>query len=197
MKHASLERMTATGEVLTQMVTTLVRVSRRPGGVLLRVAASVIGVFALLGFAYSRGGTSASGWLPLVLAATLAVPVVVLAVRRERLQAQTAGLEAHRTVSASSEVAVGYDGARLRDPFEDERASLAAAMAEGAVRTARFFPRVEAAQRAGLLAAGGPANAPYLRDDLRVTLAALVGTLAAIPLAALGSVVTAIVLLSR
>ena len=49
------------------------------------------------------------------------------------------------------------------------------------------FPRVEAAQRALLRAAGGPVKAPYLRDDLRVTLVAFLGTVAAIPLGVLGA----------
>lgn len=49
-----------------------------------------------------------------------------------------------------------------------------------------WWPRVEAFQRAIVRAAGGPTNAPYLRDDLRVTvLAALLSTLA-IPASLLG-----------
>jgi hypothetical protein len=183
--------MTATGDVLNQMVTTLVRVTRRPGAVLIRLAGSAVGVFALLGLAYIAGGSGWRAWVPLVLAGVLAVPIVTLAVRRERLQAQTAGLDPHRTVIANTGTATG---AQARD---DEMESLSAAMAEGAMRTARFFPRIEAAQRAGLLAAGGPVNAPYLQDDLRVTIAALLGTLAAIPLGTIGSIVTAIVLVSR
>jgi hypothetical protein len=186
--------MTATGDVLNQMVTTLVRVTRRPGAVLIRLAGSAVGVFALLGLAYVAGGSGWRAWVPLVLAGVLAVPIVTLAVRRERLQAQTAGLDPHRTVIANTGTATVYDGAQARD---DEMESLSAAMAEGAMRTARFFPRIEAAQRAGLLAAGGPVNAPYLQDDLRVTIAALVGTLAAIPLGTIGSIVTAILLVSR
>jgi hypothetical protein len=80
---------------------------------------------------------------------------------------------------------------------QDELDALNAAMAENAVRTARFLPRVEAAQRAALAAAGGPVRAPYLKDDLRVTLVALLGTLAAVPLSAIGAVITAVVLLTR
>ena len=33
-----------------------------------------------------------------------------------------------------------------------------------------WMPRVEAAQRGAIAAAGGTVNAPYLKDDLRVTL---------------------------
>ena len=206
--------MTTTGDLLNQVVPTLVRVARRPGAVLLRVAASMIGLLALLGLVRGLTGDEVAGdgvaaWVPLVLAGVLAVPVVILAVRRERLQAQTQGLDLHRVVVASRGTLVVPDGDPLRDPLrnsernsqrdsqQQELDSLSAAMAENAVRTARFFPRVEAAQRAALLAAGGPVNAPYLRDDLRVTIGALVGTVAAVPLAGLGVIVTAVLLLAN
>ena len=187
--------MTATGDVLNQVVPTLVRVARRPGGLLLRAAAVVVGVFALLGLGYGARGADWTGWVPFALAVLLALPVVVLAVRRERLQTQTQELHLHRTITGSASL-VTYDDGASHDPVQEELDVLSAAMAENAVRTARFFPRVEAAQRAGLRAAGGPVNAPYLRDDLRVTLGALIGTIAAIPLALLGSTVTLVLLLS-
>ncbi|HEY8717673.1 hypothetical protein [Pengzhenrongella sp.] len=189
--------MTAIGDFLNQVVPTLVRVARRPGELLLRWAAAEIGVFALFGLLLGLTGTGGSAWVPLVLAGFLAVPVVVLAVRRERLQAQTQGLELHRTISANGTSLVTY-GARPSSggPPQEELDTLNGALAEGALRTARYFPRIEAAQRAGVRAAGGVVNAPYLRDDLRVTFVALLGTLAAIPLAALGVVITLVLLLS-
>lgn len=186
--------MTATGDVLNQVVPTLVRVARRPGGILLRAAAAVIGVFALLGLGYGAGGGSWTGWVPFGFALLLAIPAGVLAVRRERLQVQTQSLHLHRTIPGDASL-VTYDSVASRDLVQEELDVLSAAMAENAVRTARFFPRVEAAQRAGLRAAGGLVNAPYLRDDLRVTLGALIGTIAAIPLALLGSTVTLVLLL--
>lgn len=190
--------MTATGDVLNQVVPALVRVVRRPGALLLRAAAVAVASFALLGlvFALTGAGAGWAAWLPLVLAGFLAVPVVVLAVRRERLQARTDELARHRTVIAGAGEVARSGGAARRDPLQDEMDSVAAAMAESGVRTARFFPRIEAAQRAGLLAAGGPVNAPYLRDDLRVTIAALLGTVAAIPLATIGALVTVVGLLA-
>lgn len=194
--RANLGHMTAAGDVLNQVVPTLVRVARRPGAVLLRVAAWAISVFAFLGLVHGVTGTGWASWVSLVLAGFLAVPVLVLAVRRERLQSQTAGLQPHPTIGANPGALVFYDAEPPRDPQWGEGDSLSAAMAENAVRMARFLPRVEAAQRAGLLAAGGPVNAPYLRDDLRVTVAALLGTLAAIPLATLGSIVTAVLVLA-
>ena len=187
--------MTATGDVLNQVVPTLVRLARRPGGFLLQAAAAVVGVFALLGLGYGVSGSGWTGWVPFAFALLLAIPVGVLAVRRERLQVQTQSLHLHRTITGDTSL-VTYDSVASRDPVQEELDALSSAMAENAVRTARFFPRVEAAQRAGLRAAGGPVNAPYLRDDLRVTLGALIGTIAAIPLALLGSTVTLVLLLA-
>ncbi|GAB2600853.1 hypothetical protein [Pseudactinotalea suaedae] len=61
----------------------------------------------------------------------------------------------------------------------------------------RVFGRMERAQRALLTAAGGPTKAPYLVDDLRVTVAAFVGTLLTIGVGGLSILVLAAVLLSR
>jgi hypothetical protein len=192
--------MTAAGDMLNQVVPTLVRVARRPGALLLTAAGVAVGIFALLGLLLGVGGSGWTAWLPFTLALVLAIPVLVLAVRRARLQSQTRGLDLHHTVvGGRGEVVVvdshGQDPARYA--LQDEVDTLNAAMAEGAVRTARFLPRVEAAQRAALVAAGGRLRAPYLVDDLRVTIVALLGTLAAVPLSVLGATVTAVVLLMR
>lgn len=61
----------------------------------------------------------------------------------------------------------------------------------------RVLGSVERAQRALLTAAGGTAGAPYLKDDLRLTVASFVGTLLAIPLAALTAIVLALILLTQ
>lgn len=60
----------------------------------------------------------------------------------------------------------------------------------------RVFGRIERAQRALLAAAGGPAQAPYLADDLRLTVAALVGTLLTIVVGGLMVLVLAVTLLA-
>ncbi|KAE8764515.1 hypothetical protein [Georgenia thermotolerans] len=188
--------MTATGDFLNQVVPTLVRLARRPGGLLLTAAGLGVGVFGALGLLAGLTGTGGGAWVPLVLALVLAVPVLVLAVRRERLQRQTRDLHVRTVHQPSRDVVVVEPGA-VPDPVQAEMDALSAAMAENAVRTARFLPRVEAAQRAALAAAGGPVRAPYLKDDLRVTLVALLGTLAAVPLSAIGAVATAAALLAR
>ncbi|MFH5823543.1 hypothetical protein [Georgenia sp. AZ-5] len=183
--------MTAAGDVLNQVVPVLVRLARRPGGLLLTAAALGVGVLALLGAVYTLAGDGGS-WFPLVLAGVLAVPVLVLAVRRERLQARTQGLALRPTVVGTRDVVVA--GA-APNPVQEELEAINGALVESSIRTARFLPRVEAAQRAAVRAAGGTVNAPYLKDDLRVTLVALVGTVAAVPVSAVASVVTAVLLL--
>lgn len=187
--------MTQPGDVFTQVVPPLVRLADRPGGVLLKVAGFGVGTFALLGLAHALAISGWQAWLPLASAAFLATPVVLLAQRRRRLRLQVDGMAVHRTVSANPREIVVVNGEPMRAKPE-AAASFDAALAESRVRTARFMPRVEAAQRAAVAAAGGHVHAPYLRDDIRITIAALLGTLAAIPLAAFGSIVTALVLLT-
>lgn len=57
------------------------------------------------------------------------------------------------------------------------------AMMEATAPRDTWMPRVEAAQRAAVAAAGGTVNAPYLKDDLRVTIASAILTALAIPAA--------------
>lgn len=188
--------MTATGDVLNQVIPALVRLARRPGAVLLALASATVGTFALLALVHGGTGDSAGDWVPLMLASVLATPVVVLAVRRHRLQTQVERVSPPSTITGVPGVLVRSDdaaGGRL----QEERETLSAAMAESTLRTARFLPRVEAAQRAARLAAGGPVHAPYLKDDVRVTLVALIATVLCVPLGSLGAVVTAILLLTR
>lgn len=61
----------------------------------------------------------------------------------------------------------------------------------------RALGSIDRAQRALLTAAGGTAGAPYLKDDLRITVASLLGTLVAIPLGALAAIILALVLLTQ
>lgn len=56
------------------------------------------------------------------------------------------------------------------------------AMLEETQRRDTWMPRIEAAQRAAIVAAGGLVNAPYLKADLRITLASAFATLASVPL---------------
>lgn|SRR5690554_3647944 len=185
--------MSATSDAMNRLVVNVVRLARRPGLMLLAAAAVPVGVFALLALILGLGAQSWTGWVPLALAVLLAVPVAVLAVRRERLQRTTAGLGDQPVTTSGGVVVLG--GERAGSPLEHELSTWGEAMDEGRVHTARWFPRVEAAQRSLLRAAGGPVNAPYLRDDLRVTLVAFLGTVLAIPLGLLGAFMSAFALL--
>jgi hypothetical protein len=185
--------MSAPADVLNQMVPPLVRLARRPGALLLEVAGFAVGSFLLLAVVHGVQGNGPSSWVAAVVAIVLALPVVDLALRRHRLQARTEGLDVH-TVTGSRELLI-RDGEPAADR-SDSADAFAAALAEHRIRAVRFLPRIEATQRAALAAVGGPVNAPYLKDDLRVTLLALLGTLAAIPLGTLGAIITAIALLS-
>ena len=55
------------------------------------------------------------------------------------------------------------------------------AMLEATQPRDTWMPRVEAAQRAAIAAAGGTVNAPYLKDDLRVTIVSAIFAAIAIP----------------
>mgnify|MGYP001815729512 CR=1 FL=1 len=181
--------MSTPGEVVNQVAPALIRLARAPGAILLAAATLAVGSFAALGLIHGLGSAGARAWLPFALAALLSVPVIVLAVRRHRLHAQVASVTDHPTIHPPA------GSAATPERIQSDDDALSAARAEGRIRTARVLPRVEAAQRAALAAAGGPIQAPYLKDDLRITLVALLATLAAIPLGTLGAIVTAILLL--
>lgn len=182
---------------MSRIAADLVRLARRPGALLLWAAGVPVGVFVFLALLVGRQATTGGGWTLLVLAALLAVPVLVLAVRRERMRRRT------RAAATPGVVLGGGVVDRPAPDGTDPRAAALGAEAgtwEEAVRetrihAARWLPRVEATQRALVRAAGGLANAPYLRDDLRVTLLAFLGTVVAIPLGVLGSFVAAFTLL--
>ena len=179
--------MSATNDAVNQIAANVVRLARAPGRVLLVAASIPVGAFLLLALLIGLGEDRWTGWVPFVLAVVLAVPVVILAVRRARLQRATESLP-DGPVAVPGGVVVVTDA-----PGRDD--ALTEAVRGGQVRAARGFPRVEAAQRALLRAAGGPVQAPYLRDDLRVTLLAFLGTAAAIPLGVLGTFTSAFALL--
>lgn len=185
--------MTTPANFLNEVVPPLVRLVDRPGALLLRAATYGVAVLALLGVVHAISHKGWPAWLPLGTAGVLAVPVAVLWVRRRRLRILTTGLGAQPTIANGSSAVVVHDDAAAGS---ETLGGYDAAVAENRIRRARFLPRVEAAQRAAVAAAGGTVHAPYLQDDLRVTLVALFGTLAAIPLSTLGSIVTAISLLA-
>ncbi|WP_156250329.1 hypothetical protein [Pseudactinotalea terrae] len=183
-------------------------------------------VWALLA---GDGGPGTVGAVLLILfLALLALPVVVLALRRRRWLRLTAESEttARPVVTDTSVDLIRIDS--LSDKVEDDMSGLegeedvravmdaftevqlpeASRRSTGARLTralgvgrfaviGRVFGRMERAQRALLRAAGGPTKAPYLVDDLRVTVAAFAGTMLTIAVGGLTILVMAAVLLAR
>ena len=157
----------------------------------------------------------------------LAVPVVVLGLRRRRwLRLTEAPATDRPTVVVGSQELIRIDS--LSDKVEDDMTGIegeedvravmdafteiqlpeatrrgAGARLTRALGVGRFavigrvFGRMERAQRALLAAAGGPTKAPYLVDDLRVTVAAFAGTMLTITVGGLAILVLAAVLLAR
>lgn len=175
---------------LARIMPAVIRFGTTPGRLLARAAGVAVGFFALFS-AFATWQTHLGfAWFLLVCAALLGVAVGLFAWRQRRLSRYVADMEELMYVSGSA-VSVPDDaagGASFVDRWADVEY-------EASLRTARYFPRVEAAQRAMVAAAGGTVNAPYLKDDLRVTLLAFLGTLLAVPLALLGSFTALLLLL--
>lgn len=167
--------------------------------------------------------------LLIAFVALLALPVVVLGLRRRRWIRLTQ--ESHtverRTVTADTSVDLiridslsdkveddmtGIEGEEdvraVMDAFTEIQLPETSRRGAGARLTrvfgfgrfaliGRVFGRMERAQRALLTAAGGPTKAPYLVDDLRVTVAAFAGTMLTIAVGGLTILVLAAVLLAR
>ena len=157
----------------------------------------------------------------------LAVPIVTLASRRRRWIASIAETASHRVITPTASGSEMVGPADLTDrveremrgrPGEEDVRAVFDAVTESRVpgsprgagaRLTRILGvgrlsvvghalgRVDQAQRALMTAVGGPVNAPYLRDDLRVTLAAALGMFVAIPIGGLAAIIIALVLLAR
>lgn len=165
----------------------------------------------------------AGEFVVLTLAVLLALPVVTFAIRRRRwlrLSATPTGPvvsteilgpddladrveEEMRGQPGAEDVRIVLDAfteSRLPDGYGQEHGSgrvLGRLLGSGRLGVAGYaLTRVQKAQRALLVAAGGPVRAPYLKDDLRLSALALVGTLIAIPLGALLAIILALVLLT-
>lgn len=144
------------------------------------------GLFTAIFLGIALGSVLSNGlflsWLLVVLAAVLAVAVAVFAWRRWRLAVNLRA--AQNQVYVSSGV-IAADADDPADTFfetfyvETQTAS-----------DARWLPGIEKTQRAMLQAAGGAVNAPYLKADLRITMAAFIGTLIAIPLSVSGGFIS-------
>jgi len=57
------------------------------------------------------------------------------------------------------------------------------------------MPRIDAAQRSAIAAAGGVVNAPYLRDDLRITILSALVAAVAVPVGSFFAILAVLALL--
>ena len=189
--------------------------TRGPGKSLVRTAALVDSTLLALGALLARRGVGAFSVLVLALGAVFGVGILVFAIRRARLEsrveqwkragrATVAGEAASSSTdysdryrdaapSDSHEVVV-IDGAPRSDEADpaDDRAR--AARAEAGPRDT-WMPRIDAAQRSAIAAAGGVVNAPYLRDDLRITILSALVAAVAVPVGSFFAILAVLALL--
>ncbi|UFU04943.1 hypothetical protein [Ruania halotolerans] len=199
------------------------RVLRVPTGAMLVLATAALTLATLLAVvnAVTADTLTAGHVVVLALPVVLAVPVVVFAIRRRRwfrLTTRSTGPVVSTEILSPDDLADRVEEQMRGQPGAEDVQVVLDAFTEsqlpagyGGGRRGRVnrwlgsgrlgvvgyaLGRVEKAQRALLVAAGGPVQAPYLRDDLRISGLALIGTLLAIPLASLLAIILALVLLS-
>lgn len=189
--------------------------TRGPGKSLVRTAALVDSTLLALGALLARRGVGTFSVLVLALGAVFGAGILVFAIRRARLEsrveqwkragrATVAGEAASSSTdysdryrdaapSDSHEVVV-IDGAPRSDEADpaDDRAR--AAWAEAGLRDT-WMPRIDAAQRSAIAAAGGVVNAPYLRDDLRITILSALVAAVAVPVGSFFAILAVLALL--
>lgn len=194
------------------------RLTRGPGKILILAATTCDVVLLILGFLAGRTEGGAA-WIPFSVGVLLALFTATFAILRHRLEKgveataerlakpEGTGYRPQSDVtttapSSSQELTIlSANDNPLPEGMEDEikRARnlqrQADAQRESAQRKDTFFPRIEAAQRAAIAAAGGTQNAPYLKDDLRITMVSAIGTAVLIPIASFMVLVAAIIAL--
>jgi len=214
--------MSALPESIGQLARVLSQLFRLPTAALLVLAGTVSSLallFAVINLA-TADPAGTGHWVVLVLAILLVLPVATFAVLRWRwfhrlgsgptvisTEVVSPSDLADRVSSQMGDVPGGEDAQVLMDALAEGR--MPAGMGTGKKpRLTRWLgsgrlgilgyalTRVEQLQRALLVAAGGPMAAPYLKDDLRWSTLAFVGTLIAVPLASLLAIILALVLLT-
>ena len=189
--------------------------TRGPGKSLVRTAALVDSTLLALGALLARRGVGAFSVLVRALGAVFGAGILVFAIRRARLESRVeewkrAGRAtvAGEAASSSTDYSDRYRDAAPSDSHEvvvingaprsdeadpaDDRAR--AARAEAGLRDT-WMPRIDAAQRSAIAAAGGVVNAPYLRDDLRITILSALVAAVAVPVGSFFAILAVLALL--
>lgn len=180
---------------LKDIVPVIENLTRLPGQLMGRALAVLSTFVAVLGWFVGRAGEGFIDWLPFA-AGILGLGVAGFFTWRRYRLANAVGVWVKNQEStiqgeaATSEdvTIISQDGTPLgtnsrATPAEDTDAqrNYDAMMEETQLRDT-WMPRVEAAQRAAVAAAGGTVNAPYLKDDLRITLVSAIATGVLIPI---------------
>ncbi|QJC21890.1 hypothetical protein [Arcanobacterium buesumense] len=185
--------MSITAGSLNYLLPIIERVIRFPGKLLVIVAGSITTLSLIAGWFAGRESNTFLAWWPFMVSVLFACAVGVFAVLRFRLaRAVDSVIDTFtQTTAGATEVSIiNPDGSPVDSTpysFDDEiirieaQQRLMSAQAEAAHKRKVMFPRIEAAQRAAIASAGGIENAPYLRDDLRITLLSALASFAAIP----------------
>jgi len=187
--------MTSHADLVHRVAAAIIGFARRPSKWLLSAAGIALGVFTALALIIVVNADGWASWIPLILAAAMAVPVITLAVRRQRLLAAVDSLGRHQIVRVETEGTIVTTGAAGEEQMADNLGVFAARFTDGGRKGRGLFPNVSVVQSMLLRSLGGTVNAPYLRDDLSVTFAVTLATLLIIPIAAAGSVILAVIAL--
>lgn len=165
----------------------LVRMSTQPRRGLVRMASVATLVFLVISFVAGQITGLAITWIMFALSVALTALVSLFEWRMRRFtkRADAAEQISYVTNSTVSVPLAEQSGAPyVYDLRGDETGP-----------QVRYLPRVAAMQRAMIEAEGGTVNAPYLRDDLRITLVSFIGTLLALPLSLSGTFFALFILL--
>lgn len=180
-----------------QGVGQLIRLANAPGALLVRVSAFFTLPYLLFSFLAWRQSQGAMATILFAVAVVLALALAFFGWRRDRLSKLVDEAEAHvREPLPYAEMAVWEDPARSDEELLEERMrQIMDFETERRLHRDTWLPGVEATQRALVRAAGGVENAPYLKDDLRITVLALTAAVLAIPASAVGTFLSILLLL--
>ncbi|MDO5726834.1 MAG: hypothetical protein Q4Q03_02795 [Bowdeniella nasicola] len=186
----------ATSPTVARLLPAILRMCDRPGALLLRLATFALTLFTLMAALVWYHSDTLTRYLPALFALAGWICVGTFSYFRAGIRRSLDShppqtitgteLQTSDPTSTSSDLATGLHA---------DITAIGEAYRETQIITTRFFPRINATQRALVHAAGGVVNAPYLRYDLRLVLASFVGTNLTVALATFGSIVCALALL--
>lgn len=199
--------MSLTAGSLSIILPIIERLTRIPGKALVVAAGLLNALVLVVGWNAGRSSDAFVSWIPFVGGVLFSIATIVFAILRHRLETRVEKTAKRFTkdqagpvvtvddvgTTSSSQGLILYtdDGRTIHGPnpqalSEEEKRvrnqrRMTDARAQAADKRDTFMPRVDAAQRAAIAAAGGVQNAPYLKDDLRITIVSALLTMTSIP----------------